>query len=209
MSLAIRRVGGVINVGPNYGTAALAYTVPAGKKTLLKHVTLSSDNAGVNGHRIGMTIDGRGALWDNQMRDNYDSKVFSPNTLLTAGQKLYVGSEVANSYAMIQGVEMNAADMPTLHQIVFDTVKDTVQQYVVPTGKRFRIREILACPHSITTPFALAINNQAIILRRTLLGYTPQVLSVDISASAGEIIVVSASASAVLHVWLTGLLEDV
>lgn len=203
MALIVRR----FNVSnPAANTRTRLYTVPTGKKAILRTLTYSSDS-GTSGVILGTTIDANGFIWSERIDDSYSSKTFQLCTVMNAGQYMDCEANSTNCYFVLQVAEMDEADGANLVNVPHLAIT-TTKSYVVPSGKRLRLREQVISPHGAGgLNISTAISSNGYVLRATTVANNSIVNQLDLSVNPGETLA-SHATSGTVHAWYSGVLED-
>lgn len=183
------------------------YTVPAGKKAILRTLTYSNDNG--SAVLMGTTINGAGFLWQETVQGGDNSKTFQLATVLTAGQYVDVESNAGATNYLLQVAELDERDAPEAQTIYHDQIGVSLKTYSPPAGKRFRIREIVVSPHNgAGFNVNLYIGGIGYLLRTTTKADPNNiVINTDMTVNAGESLGSTANGGTI-HAWYSGVLED-
>lgn len=206
MTTIVRRAH---RANPAANTRTHLYTVPTGKKAILRTLTYATENTVAGGVIMGTTISGNGFIWTEKITDTYSSKTFQLSTVLHAGHVVDVEANATVCYFMLEYAEMDEREGGELNLVFHDQIGLSPKTYTVPAGKRFRIKEIVVSPHGNTgADISLNIQNQGYLLRaRPNSSGDNIVIATDISVNPGEV-VESGASGGTFHAWYSGILED-
>lgn len=201
MAVTIRRAN-ASNIPAN--TRTRLYTVPAGKVAILRTLTQGNDNGFAV--RMGAEVNGAGWLWYPTVAAG-GARVWPLSSVLYEGQYVNVEHNNGASYSMLQYAEMDrATEGRNLWQLHHLSVNGTTASYVVPAGKRVRVREVIACPHDASNNFSSFISGIGHFWKGTITEST--VLGTDMSVNAGETIGSTAGTASAFHMFYSGVIED-
>lgn len=202
MAAVLRRVA-ASNPTPN--TVVPIYTVPPGRKAIVRTVSQGTDAASP-GTTMVLSLPGGNLLSEVQVLAGA-SRMWPLGTVLNEGEQLRAFHSTGTAYTLVGLVELEASiEGAALHRVdLLDIV--TERSYVVPNGKRFRIREVIISTANATTDVQVRIGNTAGYLVK-MNTKEPAVVGTDIVAFPGEAIIARASGTGLVHAYLSGVLED-
>lgn len=204
MAASVRR----FNVSnPAANTRTRMYTVPAGRRAIVRRLTQGNDN-GID-VRMGTVINGAGWIWDVVIKAGA-SREWELGTVLYEGQYIDAEHNSTGCYSMLEVVEMDAAlegrNLWQFHAIDFGAA---TRSYQVPGGKRVRVRQIDVCPHATTGHISLYISSVGHFFKRNpISANNPEAHRTDMSANPGEIIAAATGGPMTVHAFFSGVIED-
>lgn len=203
MAAVIKRLGGVS--APASDTLTRIYEVPAGRAAIVRTVSVSNDNATTA--RVGVLLNKAGWLFDLQVTQA-DSRLFPLSTVLLPGDVIeyQVFANSPTTYLGVHGVEFDYVP-PTLVKFSLLSLETSAKSFVVPVGKKLRLREIIVCPHGGNGTVNISTRNLNHLVKATMQANTPLVVGMDVVVNAGEEILASATGT-LTHAFFSGVLED-
>lgn len=210
MSVNIRRYGAV---NPPRDTTTTILTVPTGQVGILRSI-----HQGSNGSSdMGVLLFGLGFIWKPPV-DTTNGKLYGLSTVMPAGTTLaanhgagtvdaYTAANVALLDVNREGRDLWSLVRGDIGNTATGGGGNTSSFYIVPAGKRLRVREVVICAHGNVSNVSVYISGIVHLLKTTTKANTAAIFGMDMSAGPGETLGWSSSVVNV-HLFMSGVLED-
>jgi len=195
---------------PAAGTSTLLYTVPAGRKAIVRTVSQSTDAVSTTGTSMVLLL-GSSALLSEVFVQPSSSRLWPLSTVLLEGEELRVTHLQGVSQTMVELVELDAiVEGLTLHRIDLRDIATAERSAFIPADRRFRVRELVLSTAGATTDVQVRISAGGTV------GYLakvstrePAVIGLDMLLFGGETITARGTGTGNVNAYLSGVLEAV